>query len=400
MNGRILIISHMYPNPVNPMAGIFVHNQAKALKREGAEVSVVVPVPSFPFYPKWKGYRQLPKKTEKDGIAVYYVPTRMIPGGFFFQRYGKYYTKALQKAVEEVHKAFPFDLIHCHTIYPDGYAGGELKKIWKVPVLSTIHGSDIMLYPKRKRSVYEQTLRALKENDLVITVSDRLKEEAEKMHPELAAKTVYNGFDPEKFRPMDRLEARKRLGLNREQKILLFVGNLYPVKGVSYLLEAFSRIRQESRDIHLYLIGDGPLRPRLENQAEESGLSEAVTFLGKKPYAEIPDWINSADVMVLTSLSEGLPSILLESMGCGRPMVATDVGGIKEILQDGKTGFLVLAKDVDKIAGCLRKILIDDPSLIATMGKNALDASRALTWSENARTTLQIYTSLIERKSL
>ena len=125
--------------------------------------------------------------------------------------------------MEEVHKAFPFDLIHCHTIYPDGYAGGELKKIWKVPVLSTIHGSDIMLYPKRKRSVYEQTLRALKENDLVITVSDRLKEEAEKMHPELAAKTVYNGFDPEKFRPMDRLEARKRLGLNREQKILLFV---------------------------------------------------------------------------------------------------------------------------------------------------------------------------------
>jgi teichuronic acid biosynthesis glycosyltransferase TuaC len=104
--------------------------------------------------------------------------------------------------------------------------------------------------------------------------------------------------------------------------------------------------------------------------------------------------------MVLTSLSEGLPSILLESMGCGRPMVATDVGGIKEILQDGKTGLLAPAKDVDKIAGCLRKILIDDPSLIATMGKNALDASRALTWSENARTTLQIYTSLTERKSL
>ena len=90
-----------------------------------------------PLYPKWKGYRQLPKKTEKEGIVVYYIPTRMIPGGFFFHRYGKYYTNALQKAVCEIHKEFSFDLIHCHTIYPDGYAGGKLKKEWKVPVVST-----------------------------------------------------------------------------------------------------------------------------------------------------------------------------------------------------------------------------------------------------------------------
>ena len=400
MDRRILIISHMYPNPVNPMAGIFVHNQAKALKKEGADVRVVVPVPSFPLYPKWKGYRQLPKKTEKEGIAVHYVPTRMIPGGFFFHRYGKYYMKALKKAIYEIHKEFPFDLIHCHTIYPDGYAGGELKKEWNVPVVSTIHGSDIMLYPKRRRSIYEQTVHALKENDLIITVSERLKKEAEKMHPELAAKTIYNGFDPERFRPQDRLQARERLGLNGEQKILLFVGNLYPVKGVHYLLEAFAQVHKMSRDIHLYMIGDGPLRPELEKQAGELGLNEAVTFLGRKPYDEIPDWISGADVTVLTSLSEGLPSILLESMGCGRAMVATDVGGIKEILQDGKTGFIAPAKDADQIAGCLRKILIDDPSLITTMGENAWKASRALTWRENARQTLQSYTSLIEQKSL
>lgn len=400
MSHRILIISHMYPNPVNPIAGIFVHNQAKALKKEGADVQIAVPVPSFPFYPKWRKYRNLPERTDREGIPVHYIPTRMFPGGVFFDRYGQYYIKSLQTGLREIHKEFPFELIHCHTIYPDGYAGGELKKEWNVPLVSTIHGSDIMLYPKRKPSIYEQTVQALKASDLVITVSGRLQEEAGKLAPEANTVTIYNGFDPEQFRPRNRLQIREKLGLNPRKKLVLFIGNLYPVKGIHYLMEAFAEVQKVNRDILLYLIGDGPLRSELEQNAKELGISEAVTFLGRKPYAEIPDWISSADVTVLTSLSEGLPSILLESMGCGRAMVATDVGGIKEILQDGKTGLLAPAKDSGQIARCLRKILVDEPSLVTTMGENAYQASRALTWRENARQTLQCYTKLLKQKSL
>ncbi len=400
MGHRILIISHMYPNPVNPIAGIFVHNQAKALKKEGAEVQIVVPIPSFPFYPKWRKYRYLPKRTEREGIPVYYIPTRMFPGGFFFERYGRYYMKSLQTSLREIHKDFSFELIHCHTIYPDGYAGGELKKEWNVPLVSTIHGSDIMLYPQRKPSIYEQTVRAVKASDLLITVSERLRKEVKKLDPETNAVTIYNGFDPERFRPRNRLQVREKLGLDPRRKLVLFIGNLYPVKGINYLLEAFAKVWKENQDLLLYLVGDGPLRSELEQNANKLGISEAVTFLGRKPYAEIPDWISSADVTVLTSLSEGLPSILLESMGCGRAMVATDVGGIREILQDGKTGLLAPAKDSGQIALCLRKILLEKPSLITVMGENAYQASQALTWRENARQTLQCYTTLLSRKSL
>ncbi|MGA8942228.1 MAG: glycosyltransferase family 4 protein [Thermoactinomyces sp.] len=396
MGSRILVISHMYPNPVNPIAGIFVHNQAKALQKEGAEVQIAMPVPSFPFYPKWRKYRHLPKRTEKEGIPVHYIPTRMYPGGFFFQRYGQYYIKSLQAALREIHKEFPFELIHCHTIFPDGYAGGELKKEWGVPLVSTIHGSDIMLYPYRKPSIHEQTVQALKASDLVITVSKRLQEEAGKLYPEANTVTIYNGFDPERFRPRNRLQIREKLGLDPRKKLILFIGNLYPVKGIHYLLEAFAEVRKLNRDILLYLVGDGPLRSELEQNANELGISEAVDFLGRKPYAEIPDWISSADITVLTSLSEGLPSILLESMGCGRAMVATDVGGIGEILQDGKTGLLAPAGDSGQIARCLQKILVDEPSLVTTMGENAYQASRALTWRENARQTLQCYTKLLK----
>jgi glycosyltransferase involved in cell wall biosynthesis len=398
MGTRVLVVSHMYPNQVNPMAGIFVHNQTKALKQAGMDVRVVVPIPHFPLYRKWRGYRQLPARTELDGIPVYYVPTRMFPGGFFFSQYGNLYVNALRKVLPSIYEEFPFELIHCHTIYPDGYAGSLLKQAFGVPVVSTVHGSDVMLYPKRSRRVYERTEQALRGNDFVITVSERARQEVIQMVPDAKVATIYNGFDPSRFQPMEKSAARKTLDLPLSGKQVLFVGNLYQVKGIPYLLEAFRTIAAECEEVSLNLIGEGPLRAELERQVEQLGLQGRVTFLGRKPYEEIPVWINSADVVALTSLSEGLPSILLETMGCGRAMVATDVGGIREILQDGRTGLLAQSQDVDSITRALRKILIEDESFIDTMGKQALEASRKLTWEQNAENTKAVYARVLEEK--
>lgn len=399
MKKRILVISHMYPNGVNPMAGIFVQNQTKALQEAGLDVRVVAPMPSFPLYPKWRGYRRLPGRMVREGIPVHYVPTRMFPGGFFFSQYGNYYIDSLRKVISSIREEFSFDLIHCHTIYPDGYAGAKLKEEFGVPVVSTIHGSDILLYPKRNKGVHARTLRALQGNDHVIAVSDRLKREALAMWPDLSVSTIYNGFDPKQFFPVAKEEARRRLGLPEREKSVLFVGNLLPVKGVHFLLQAFKQIVPDGNGIRLYLVGDGPLRAELARQAEELGIAAHVTFLGRKPYDEIPLWISSADVVALTSLSEGLPSILLETMGCGRPMVATDVGGISEVLRNGETGWLVPSENVEHIAASLREIL-EDEELCRRMGEQALEASKSLTWEQNAARTKECYKEVIERKSL
>lgn len=397
MGPRVLVVSHMYPNQVNPMAGIFVHNQTKALKRAGIDVRVVVPMPYFPLYRKWQGYRQLPAYTELDGIPVHYVPTWMFPGGLFFSQYGTLYINVLKQVLPSIYQEFPFELIHCHTIYPDGYAGSLLKQEFSVPVVTTIHGSDIMLYPKRNQKLYELTRQALVSNDFVITVSERARREVMKMEPDVSSQTVYNGFDASRFKPMAKQEARVKLGLPTQGKNVLFVGNLYQVKGIPYLLESFASIAAEDEAVHLYLIGEGPLRSELQQRAERLHLQQRVTFLGRKPYEEIPVWINSADVVALTSLSEGLPSILLETMGCGRAMVATDVGGIAEILQDGRTGLLAEPQNVSDIARALRKILLDDESLIDTMGKQALEASSELTWERNAQNIRAIYAQVLSR---
>ncbi|MBA4495984.1 glycosyltransferase family 4 protein [Paenactinomyces guangxiensis] len=400
MSLHVLVISHMYPNPVNSMSGIFVHNQMKALKEAGVRIQVVSPIPFFPLYPKWKGYRHLPRQTVLDGITVHYVPTLMFPRGMFFSAYGHLYWRSIKRVIAEIRRDFPFDLIHCHTIYPDGYAGARLKNDFGVPVISTIHGSDIMLYPRKNSSVRQKTVEALRENDQIITVSERLLTEAVSMTPGIEVQTVYNGFDPARFYPVEQKKAQEQLGIPLTGKKLLFVGNLLPVKAVHDLLSAFAAVAAQAEDVHLYLVGDGPLRSSLHNQAAQLGLLQRVTFMGRRPYEEIPAWINSADAVVLSSLSEGLPSILLETMGCGKAMVATDVGGISEILRDGETGFLVQPGKPEQLSRCLGKILVEQTELLKTMGEKALSVSKQLTWQQNAQNTRVLYDRVLKRKSL
>lgn len=392
---RVLVISHMYPNPVNPHAGIFVHNQCKALRAVDVDIEVISPIPSFPFYPKWRSYRLLPSYTEYEGIPVTYLPTKMYPAGLFFSTYGENYAKALAPAIKKVQERFRFDLVHCHTLFPDGNAGVRLKKQLGTPVITTAHGSDVLLYPQRGEKIYEQTLYAIQQSDAVLSVSEKLAKEVRRMETHARVETIYNGYFPDLFSPGDAMVARKKLGLPENQKNLLFIGNLYPVKGLFYLLEAFAHCAKKSDKVHLHLVGEGHLRSQLEAKVAEWQLQSRVTFHGRQPYEKIPTWIRSADVMVLSSLSEGMPSILLESMGCGVPMIATDVGGISEILQHEKTGLLVPAKDTQALAAACERLLIEDSSLRRQYGKAAYDASYAYTWGQNAENVLELYQQVI-----
>ncbi|WP_091832741.1 glycosyltransferase family 4 protein [Marininema halotolerans] len=391
MNVKALIISHMYPNPANPMAGIFVHNQVKALREEGVECRVLSPIPHLPFYPKWRDYQRFPRTATMDGIPIRYVPTFMVPGGWFFSAYGYFYFKALQNEVAELRRQFSFDLIHCHTIFPDGYAGTKLKDAFSTPVVSTIHGSDIRLYPQQSKGVYRRTEEALRRNNHVITVSEELKRDAQKLIAGVEASTVYNGFDPHRFSPTCQKEARDQLGVPQDIKSILYVGNLYKVKGLHVLIDAFARLAATDDQVALYLVGGGPLEGELQRQAKQAGVRERIHFIGRRPHEEIPIWINSCDVVALTSLSEGMPSIIMEAMGCGKPVVATDVGGISEVLQHRRTGFLVKPERPEETAQCLSILLAENEGLAYDMGERAFTESGALTWKRNAEQIISLY---------
>ncbi|PRX41995.1 N-acetyl-alpha-D-glucosaminyl L-malate synthase BshA [Planifilum fimeticola] len=398
MSLKVLVISHMYPNPANPMSGIFVHNQVKALKQAGVECRVLSPIPRFPLYPKWRVYRRFPAQAVMDGIPIHYLPTWMFPGGMFFSSYGRLYYMALSSVLPSIRERFPFDLIHCHTIYPDGYAGGMLKEKFSVPVVSTIHGSDILLYPHRSRGVFRHTEQALRMNDHIIAVSNLLMKEAQQVVAGVDVSTIYNGFDPSRFYPMDSKAARKKLEISPEEKVALFVGNLKPVKGLQVLLEAFCRVVKQVPQARLVLVGDGPLRSALKRQVRECDLEERVTFAGRRPHDEIPLWINGSDVVVLPSLSEGFGGVVLEAMGCGKPVVATDVAGASEIVQHRKTGYLVKPEDSEGLAQYLTILLKDEGGLIGDMGERAYAASGSYTWKQNASQVIELYHRLLSRR--
>lgn len=397
MNKKVLVISHMFPTPVNEVSGIFVHSQCVALQKQGIEVHVICPTPCFPFYPKWKKYRSITGTTEVNGVPVTYVPTTMIPGGKFFDRYGSFYVKSIRKAVYDLKKKFDFELIHAHAAFPDGYAGGVFAKELGVPQITSLHGSDIMVYPKRHPKIWARTQEALQWSNQVIAVSHSLWEEARKIDSEVQGRIIHNGFDASVFYPQNQQMIRQQLDLSSHAKILLFVGNLYPVKGPDVLLESFAQIANQDQNLQLIYVGDGNLRQSLQSRAEELQIHDRVTFVGRKPYTEVPLWLNGADLVVVPSLSEGLGSINMEAMGCHKPVVASRVGGIPEIVQDGHTGLLVERNSVEALTQGLRKILLDQPELLFLYGKQGYEVSCKLTWEQNAREVSEMYQDLCEK---
>jgi teichuronic acid biosynthesis glycosyltransferase TuaC len=264
-------------------------------------------------------------------------------------------------------------------------------------VVSTIHGSDILLYPHRSRGVLRKTEQALRMNDHIIAVSHLLMKKSQQVVAGVVGSTIYNGFDPSRFYPIDTKAARKKLGQSPEEKVVLFVGNLKSVKGLQVLLKAFCRVVKQVPKARLILVGDGPLRSLLKRQARELDLEEKVTFVGRRPHDEIPLWLNSSDVVVLPSLSEGFGGVVLEAMGCGKPVVATDVAGASEIVQHRKTGYLVKPKDVDGLAQYLTILLKDESGLIEDMGERAYVVSGNYTWKQNAAQVIEVYRRLLSQ---
>jgi glycosyltransferase involved in cell wall biosynthesis len=168
---------------------------------------------------------------------------------------------------------------------------------------------------------------------------------------------VPNGVDLNKFRLMARQEARRQLGLDDDKRYLLYVGRLVAVKGLDLLLDAFAQLVQNQRDVELVLVGDGAERHVLAQRATTLGIRDKVHFVGAQPHERIVLWMNAGDVFCLPSHKEGLPTVLLESLACGTPVVATSVGGIPEVVADGQVGHLVHSRDPREMAACIEEVL-------------------------------------------
>jgi teichuronic acid biosynthesis glycosyltransferase TuaC len=341
---RLLVFSTVFPNAAQPHHGIFVRERMRGLPEE-VEVRVVAPVPWFPFVSGLRpGYRPVvPREEVQDGVRVLHPRFLSVPR-FLKCLDGLFLFLGAWPALRRLRKEFPFDAVDAHFIYPEGLAAVLLGKTFRVPVLITLRGLLPLLIPYRLRR--PQLRFALNAAARVIAVSEPLKNDALSLGLSSdRVRVIENGIDADLFHPMDRAEARARLGLPAEGQLLVSVGTLSPRKGFHLVIEALPALAARFPGIRYAIVGgagaEGAQEAELRRLAEDLGVAGRVIFAGPQKREKLAEWYSAADLSVLASGHEGCPNVVLESLSCGTPVVATPVGDIPRLLADPEVGRIV-----------------------------------------------------------
>ncbi|HZT41918.1 MAG TPA: glycosyltransferase family 4 protein [Chthonomonadaceae bacterium] len=355
---KVLLFTNLYPSSREPTKGMYNLQSFQALARY-CEARVVAPV-------RWWSRLRRPRELftvpleDATGLPAAYPTYWPVPGRP--QSHVSAMRSGLRPYLRRLRREFPFDIILAAFAYPDGAAAACLAQDFGCPVVILVFGSDLNDLADRP-ALREEVRSKLQQAQRIIAVSAALRERTIELGIDPEKVVVQrNGVDGERFRLQDRQEVRARLGLPADRRLICTVGNVMHVKGQDVLIEAMGLLRgNEDPCADLALVGGGYMGAvevveKLQARVHELGLSERVRFLGRRPHEEVADWIGASDVYCLPSRNEGCPNVVLEALACGRPVVASNVGGVPELLNAGN-GILVPAEDPAALADGLRQAL-------------------------------------------
>lgn len=351
---KILFFTYHYPSPWEPTKGTYNLNTFRALARH-ADCQVVASIP-------WWYYKSHPRdlarvvRTDSTGIPATFIPYWSIPRLHALHARAMFASSYL--VVKRVFEEHRFDAIVSTWAYPDCAAAVRLGEAFKRPVISTVLGSDVNDLSEW-RGLRPQIIRAMTGSKRVLAVSAALGERVIELGVPRSRMVVRrNGVDGEMFSIRDKRAAREKLGVRDDRRIIVYVGNIKHEKGTDVLVEAMKKLTADhgARDVELSIVGSGELEPQVRPRVEELGLSDFVVFRGRRLYDEVPTWMAAADVFVLPSRREGCPNVILEALASGRPVVASRVGGIPELLND-RNGIMFEAGDAGALASALADAL-------------------------------------------
>ena len=376
---RVLVLTHLFPSAVEPMLGIFIRKRTLALAQL-CEVTVLAPVTRA----------GLPDRERVGGLEVLRPRWRRLPKiGILFD--GRACASAAGRALRQYPPARPFDVIDAHWLYPDAFAAVRLGQRLGKPVAVTGRGSDVdeFLFRWPVRRFARAALRGAAQ---IVALTRRHKERMIEAGAEAERIAVIpNGVDTGLFCPGDRAEARRALGLPAEGVVLLSAGSIVRDKGHQHLIAGLARCIADCQlpiadfgtsnsignrkleignQLRLYIAGPGDYRGALERLARERGVAERVTFLGRVAQSRMPLWYRAADLFCFGSYHEGCPNAVLEALACGTPVVSTDVGGIPDLVDEGRSGILFAPRSDEAFAAALRTALAKpwDRAEIAEIG--------------------------------
>ena len=369
---KILSFSYCFPNETNPNWGIFVFQRIKALSKF-VDLRVCTPVPWFPFlapggkivHGDWKGL-------EISRPRFFYTPKILKNND------ARFYARGILPWVKKLCRTWQPDLLDAHFVWPDGVGVSLIARDLGVPYVITLRGKlfECMKEPSQVR----QCAEALKDATAVISVSTGLAEAAIELGADPARVSVIpNGVDAENFNIKDKNTCRKDLGLPEDKKILVTVAHLGHRKGHHEVIRALAGLPE---DVCLVLVGgpaQGGTHETIMAEAEKSGVEKRVILAGPQPYDQVARYFSAADVSVLASYREGCPNAVLESLACGTPVVATDVGAVRDILPVPGAGCIVPRKQVEPLKEGIKKVLSTKWDT-----ESVLEASKVRSWDQVA----------------
>jgi teichuronic acid biosynthesis glycosyltransferase TuaC len=376
---RLAAVTSQFPVDGDP-------NRGRPIVQTLAALAKLVPVEVFvpnARYPRWLTPRSYHYGSPADhsaaveGLTTHYVTYATLPiVGRVLNGHGA--ARALRAPLT----AYRPDVVLSYWLYPDAFGAAAVASKLGVPLVAGARGSDIRA---RDRISLSLTRRVLAGSARILTVSEDLRRIAIDRFGASAELTsaVPNGCDTRIFGLGSRAAARAQLGVAQDARLILFVGRIVAAKGLRELVTAWLDLARTNSSVHLAIVGQGPLFTELSSRAMRGERAEAFHAPGALPASEVAKWMQACDVFCLPSHTEGYPNVLVESLACGRPVVATPVGGINEIV-DADNGLLTPVNDAARLAAAL------DAALSRSWDEVALSRRFARSWDDVARETLAV----------
>ena len=345
----VLVFTNLFPNKQKPHHGLFIKKRISFYKKIGFDPVVMVPIAWFPFYKRYNfhfwGFK---RETDFEGIKVIYFKYIHIPKiGMLFQPFSILLSTLVVFLFFKERKKIKF--IDCHYLYPDGVAVYLLTKFYKLPYLLSARGSDVNVI-LRSPIPRKMILKSFSDSFKIIAVSQNLKDIILEYYSENKKISVIpNGVDPESFYLIP------HIGQNRKKnnfKRLLMVGNLIEQKGQHLLIEALERARDFNYSLVAYFIGTGELAPLIRSNFR-IGNKIRLKLIGPVPNHFLVNYYNKMDLLCLLSESEGNPNVILEALACGLPVLATDVGDLRGLI-NGNNGHIIEKREINNIIDGLK----------------------------------------------
>jgi len=386
---KVILFTSLYPGLDDPRRGVFVEKRLQHLleRSKEIEVTVVAPIPVRLNMKQLLPFKQsdYSKKETYNSVVVHRPKFISIPV------LGKYINPVIMflacyNTVRQLLSENAVELIDAHYFYPDGVAAALFGKLFDLPVVITARGTDINLFPNyfisRKYIQWAASYASA-----IITVSEALKRKLINLKVNGSKiTTLVNGVDSKIFYPVNKDEAQKKINTNIPY--IFSVGNLVVEKGHGHVIKALKNMP----DLNYIIAGTGPLKGELVRYSKILGVQDRVKFVGGVQQSDLKYYYSAAEALVHPSSREGLPNVVLESLACGTPVVATEVGGLPEIIADKSVGLLVNIRDVDDIHVAIKKVIE------MNLDRNIIKCfSEKFSWNDTSAGQLSIFRSVANK---